>query len=129
MSNETEKLNELNETADLNEIAKKIDDGTLIKDKLDILKEITEDMNNKLISMDTVIVTQTRIVEVLTKENAEEFKDLIEETNRQIENLKEQKPLLTQKREALLEVIKHMEDNTELHTDVNTLLYVFGLFE
>ena len=115
MSNETEKVT--------------IEEETLIKDKLEILKEIAEDMNNKLISMDTVISTQTRIVEVLTKENAEEFKDLIEETNKQIENLKEQKPLLTQKRETLLEVIKHMEDNTELHTDVNALLYVFGLFE
>lgn len=129
MSNETEKLNELNETADLNEIAKKIDDGTLIKDKLDILKEITEDMNNKLISMDTVIATQTRIVEVLTKENAEEFKDLIEETNRQIENLKEQKPLLKYKREVLLDVISHMEDDIILCRVVNGLLYVFGLFE
>lgn len=115
MSNETEKVT--------------IEEETLIKDKLEILKEIAEDMNNKLISMDAVMATQTRIVEVLTKENAEEFKDLIEETNKQIENLKEQKPLLTQKRETLLEVIKHMEDNTELHTDINALLYVFGLFE
>lgn len=115
MSNETEKVT--------------IEEETLIKDKLEILKEIAEDMNNKLISMDTVISTQTRIVEVLTKENAEEFKDLIEETNKQIENLKEQKPLLTQKRETLLEVIKHMEGNTELHADINALLYVFGLFE
>lgn len=118
MSNETEKVT-----------TKILDDTPLIKDKLDVLKEIAEDMNNKLISMDAVITTQTRIVEVLTKENAEEFKELIEETNKQIENLKEQKPLLTQKRETLLEVIKHMEDNTELHADINALLYVFGLFE
>ena len=118
MSNETEKVT-----------VKILDDTPLVKDKFEILKEIAEDMNNKLISMDAVITTQTRIVEVLTKENAEEFKELIEETNKQIENLKEQKPLLTQKRETLLEVIKHMEDNTELQADINALLYVFGLFE
>lgn len=118
MSNETEKVT-----------TKILDDTSLIKDKLDVLKEIAEDMNNKLISMDAVITTQTRIVEVLTKENAEEFKDLIEETNKQIENLKEQKPLLTQKRETLLKVIERMEDNMTIHENVNDLLYVFGLFE
>lgn len=118
MSNETEKVT-----------TKILDDTPLIKDKLDVLKEIAEDMNNKLISMDAVITTQTRIVEVLTKENAEEFKDLIEETNKQIENLKEQKPLLTQKRETLLKVIERMEDNMTIHENVNDLLYVFGLFE
>lgn len=118
MSNETEKVT-----------IKILDDTPLIKDKLDVLKEIAEDMNNKLISMDAVMTTQTRIVEVLTKENAEEFKDLIEETNKQIENLKEQKPLLTQKRETLLKVIERMEDNTTIHENINDLLYVFGLFE
>lgn len=118
MSNETEKVT-----------TKILDDTPLIKDKLDVLKEIAEDMNNKLISMDAVITTQTRIVEVLAKENAEEFKDLIEETNKQIENLKEQKPLLTQKRETLLKVIERMEDNMTIHENVNDLLYVFGLFE
>lgn len=118
MSNETEKVT-----------TKILDDTPLIKDKLDVLKEIAEDMNNKLISMDAVMTTQTRIVEVLTKENAEEFKDLIEETNKQIENLKEQKPLLTQKRETLLKVIERMEDNMTIHENVNDLLYVFGLFE
>ena len=118
MSNETEKVT-----------TKILDDTPLIKDKLDVLKEIAEDMNNKLISMDAVITTQTRIVEVLTKENAEEFKDLIEETNKQIENLKEQKPLLNQKRETLLKVIERMEDNMTIHENVNDLLYVFGLFE
>lgn len=118
MSNETEKVT-----------TKILDDTSLIKDKLDVLKEIAEDMNNKLISMDAVITTQTRIVEVLTKENAEEFKDLIEETNKQIENLKEQKPLLTQKRKTLLKVIERMEDDMTIHENVNDLLYVFGLFE
>ena len=118
MSNETEKVT-----------TKILDDTPLIKDKLDVLKEIAEDMNNKLISMDAVMTTQTRIVEVLTKENAEEFKDLIEETNKQIENLKEQKPLLTQKRETLLKVIERMEDNITIHENINDLLYVFGLFE
>lgn len=118
MSNETEKVT-----------TKILDDTPLIKDKLDVLKEIAEDMNNKLISMDAVMTTQTRIVEVLTKENAEEFKDLIEETNKQIENLKEQKPLLTQKRETLLKVIERMEDNMTIHENINDLLYVFGLFE
>lgn len=118
MSNETEKVT-----------TKILDDTPLIKDKLDVLKEIAEDMNNKLISMDAVMTTQTRIVEVLTKENAEEFKDLIEETNKQIENLKEQKPLLTQKRETLLKVIERMEDDMTIHENVNDLLYVFGLFE
>ena len=118
MSNETEKVT-----------TKILDDTPLIKDRLDVLKEIAEDMNNKLISMDAVMTTQTRIVEVLTKENAEEFKDLIEETNKQIENLKEQKPLLTQKRETLLKVIKHMEDDMTIHGNINDLLYVFGLFE
>lgn len=118
MSNETEKVT-----------TKILDDTPLIKDKLDVLKEIAEDMNNKLISMDAVMTTQTRIVEVLTKENAEEFKDLIEETNKQIENLKEQKPLLTQKRETLLKVIERMEDDMTIHENINDLLYVFGLFE
>lgn len=118
MSNETEKVT-----------TKILDDTPLIKDKLDVLKEIAEDMNNKLISMDAVMTTQTRIVEVLTKENAEEFKDLIEETNKQIENLKEQKPLLTQKRETLLKVIERMEDDMTIHENINALLYVFGLFE
>lgn len=118
MSNETEKVT-----------TKILDETPLIKDKLDVLKEIAEDMNNKLISMDAVMTTQTRIVEVLTKENVEEFKDLIEETNKQIENLKEQKPLLTQKRETLLKVIERMEDNMTIHENVNDLLYVFGLFE
>lgn len=118
MSNETEKVT-----------TKILDDTPLIKDKLDVLKEIAEDMNNKLISMDAVITTQTRIVEVLTKENAEEFKELIEETNKQIENLKDQKPLLTQKRETLLKVIEHMEDDMTIHGNINALLYVFGLFE
>lgn len=129
MSNEIKELNELNEKINLNEVAKEIDDGTFVRDKLDILKEIAEDMNNKLISMDSVISTQTRIVEVLTKENAEEFKDLIEETNKQIENLKEQKPLLTHKRETLLEVIERMEEDVNLRRTINNLLYVFGLFE
>lgn len=98
-------------------------------DKLDVLKEIAEDMENKIISMTTVAATQHRIIEVLTKENAEEFKDLIEETEKQIGSLNEQAPILNDKRETLLKVIDCMENNEDTHQNINALLNVFGLFE
>lgn len=119
---------------DLDKVAEKVENKPEPKDKFDILKEVLEDMQQKIENIDKIEEYQTHLTEVLS-EYGNEFKDLIDESEKQLSNLSGQKPILVEKHQKLENLINFVEseqdkfETTCVRNALNEFMDIFGMFE
>lgn len=109
--------------------------GLNIEDICYRLEEMSDAMQNSIDNIDKINNQQGKLIEIIAnvekdiEEDKKEFKEFIEETKEQCENLNSQKSSLFVKKEILTQIVDKCKEDKEVSKYISMLAYVIGLFK
>lgn len=120
-------INEGKKEININEEKKGID----IEDIRYRLEEMEDAMQQSIDNIEKINKQQNKLLDIIKEkeENAKEFEDFIEDTNKQIKQMEEQKNQLVIKKEVLTLIIAECKENKLVSRFISMLSFVIGLFK
>lgn len=93
------------------------------------LEEMHDEMQQGIKNVENIITDQTHLVETLEEIERPEFGPLISSMKEQIENMKEQVSILSERKKELFEVLEISKENETVTKVLDKLIIALGLFK